>query len=326
MATAVASRFAVLSVDVDDDYSKGKKRPPIQKPLESKPQASKSSKSETNLKKKKKPENVQIQPSKQKKKSNNTSKKKKPSEEQWEEWKQKDSQFVDGNYEEELSQAILLSKIDYEEKKNYYDAMKKANEENKKLNKKNKKTNKAMSLDEFHNSVGSSNSREDSPTVNKKTDKIKEDPEYFDRMKEEIKKEIKKEILKEDLPEKRKIKDSFSQEALTLAQYEDALERRDREIAELKEEMLTLRNDLLNVKTRNKKLCHILANGEMKDKAEVLMEVERLEAVKDELSNEVSRLYAQLEQERSKVRALTGEQKTKDKNKKRTVSSSDTTQ
>lgn len=51
----------------------------------------------------------------------------------------------------------------------------------------------------------------------------------------------------------------------------------------------------------------------MKDKAEVLMEVERLQAVKDELSNEVSNLHALLEQERSKVRALTAEPKSKDK-------------
>ena len=60
MATAVASRFAVLSVDVDDDYSKGKKKSLLQKPPESKPQATKSSKSETNLKKKKKLDNVQV--------------------------------------------------------------------------------------------------------------------------------------------------------------------------------------------------------------------------------------------------------------------------
>lgn len=52
----------------------------------------------------------------------------------------------------------------------------------------------------------------------------------------------------------------------------------------------------------------------VKDKAEVLMEVERLQTVKDELSAEVISLHAQLEQERSKVRALTGnEYKSKDK-------------
>ena len=49
----------------------------------------------------------------------------------------------------------------------------------------------------------------------------------------------------------------------------------------------------------------------MKDKAEVLIEVERLQRMRDELSSEVSNLHALLEQERSKVRALTSDSKNK---------------
>jgi hypothetical protein len=49
----------------------------------------------------------------------------------------------------------------------------------------------------------------------------------------------------------------------------------------------------------------------VKDKAEALFEVDKLRRVKDELSTEVSSLHAQLEQERSKVRALTSDSKTK---------------
>lgn len=49
----------------------------------------------------------------------------------------------------------------------------------------------------------------------------------------------------------------------------------------------------------------------MKDKAEALFEVDKLQRVKDELSTEVSSLHAQLEQERSKVRALTSDCKNK---------------
>lgn len=52
----------------------------------------------------------------------------------------------------------------------------------------------------------------------------------------------------------------------------------------------------------------------MKDKADVLMELERLNNVKNELTDEVTKLHALLEQERSKVAALTSEsQKVKDK-------------
>jgi hypothetical protein len=49
----------------------------------------------------------------------------------------------------------------------------------------------------------------------------------------------------------------------------------------------------------------------VKDKAEALFEVEKLRRVKDELSTEVSSLHAQLEQERSKVRALSIDSKSK---------------
>lgn len=51
----------------------------------------------------------------------------------------------------------------------------------------------------------------------------------------------------------------------------------------------------------------------MRDKAEVLLEVERLTKVQAELTAEVTRLHELLEQERSKVGALTHEPKHKDK-------------
>lgn len=52
----------------------------------------------------------------------------------------------------------------------------------------------------------------------------------------------------------------------------------------------------------------------VKDKADVLMELERLNNVKNELTDEVAKLHVLLEQERSKVAALTSEsQKVKDK-------------
>lgn len=71
------------------------------------------------------------------------------------------SQFVDGHYEDDLQQAMLLSKLDYEEKQEYYDQVKKTSEEEKKNTaKKHKKSNKAqpMSLSQF-NQMGENNSQ-----------------------------------------------------------------------------------------------------------------------------------------------------------------------
>jgi regulator of replication initiation timing len=56
----------------------------------------------------------------------------------------------------------------------------------------------------------------------------------------------------------------FIQEAITIAQFEDTLEERNKEIRSLKEEVVKLKEELHNVKTRNKKLCNILALGESK--------------------------------------------------------------
>lgn len=53
----------------------------------------------------------------------------------------------------------------------------------------------------------------------------------------------------------------------------------------------------------------------VKDKADVLIELERLNGVKNELTDEVTRLHGLLEQERSKVAALTSELQHKHKDK-----------
>lgn len=53
----------------------------------------------------------------------------------------------------------------------------------------------------------------------------------------------------------------------------------------------------------------------MKDKADVLVELQRLNGVKNELTEEVTRLHGLLEQERSKVAALTAESQHKHKDK-----------
>lgn len=56
---------------------------------------------------------------------------------------------------------------------------------------------------------------------------------------------------------------------------------------------------------------YFIVHFAVKEKAEVLIEVDRLQMMRDELSSEVSSLHAQLEQERSKVHALTAENKNK---------------
>ncbi|XP_018088738.1 G kinase-anchoring protein 1-B isoform X1 [Xenopus laevis] len=62
------------------------------------------------------------------------------------------------------------------------------------------------------------------------------------------------------------------------------------------------------VKARNSQLLKMLQEGEMKDKAEILLQVDELLSIKNELTLQVTTLHAALEQERSKVKVLQAEQ------------------
>jgi septal ring factor EnvC (AmiA/AmiB activator) len=49
---------------------------------------------------------------------------------------------------------------------------------------------------------------------------------------------------------------------VTLAQFQNVLEKRNKEIAALEESVAKLEFELSNVKARNSKLCAMLAQGE----------------------------------------------------------------
>ncbi|KAJ8718468.1 hypothetical protein PYW08_002705 [Mythimna loreyi] len=294
-ALVVQSRFAGLKIE-DDDYTpndnqKAKKQSKINNVKKTEPP--------------KKTKTVVTKPQTAPKKKK--SKQQPVSADQWEQWKQKDEEMVDGNFETELQQAILLSKLDFEEKKDIYKQSKKDSEIEKKVieqsakagSKKQKKKN-VMSLDQFNDmmNIGEDsnmkfNHIEDQQEDTKSPDK---DTEFFER----VKTETKNELLKDKIYDRVKNRQPASDEIITRVQFADALERKDREIAALKEEVVTLKHELYTVKSRNKKLCNILGQGEMKDKAEVLIEVERLRSVQAELTAEIASLHTDLEKERSK--------------------------
>lgn len=230
---------------------------------------------------------------------------------QWEQWKQKDTMAVEETFEQELHQAILLSKLAYEEQ--LVSAAK--NEKEQETKKSGKKSKKAtMSLEEF-NSMGTSATSSTVITTEPVDNKSKEiDAEFFERVEKETKEEItkgkEKDMLKARL---NKIDDD-----ITSAQLRVEIEKRDEIIGQLKTEVHTLKEELTQVKERNKKLYQILSHGEMKDKASVLAEVAKLQEIRDELTSEVASLHAQLEQERSKTRTSSADLKTsKQTNKKR---------
>lgn len=161
------------------------------------------------------------------------------------------------------------------------------------------------------------------------------DAEFFDRVEKETKEEISKGKEKDMLKARlNKIDDD-----ITSVQLRVEIEKRDEIIAQLRSEVHTLKEELTQVKERNKKLYQILSHGEseyyislsksvlfshisnkyksvicdyplVKDKASVLAEVAKLQEIRDELTSEVTSLHAQLEQERSKTRTSSADVKT----------------
>ncbi|XP_034242651.1 G kinase-anchoring protein 1-like [Thrips palmi] len=314
----VASRFSVLKIEGEDQpKTPVKKRVEKSKTDGKKPNPSQNKAAGGPAKNNKKPGAAQNGQSTNSKGKGKTSKVKAATAEQWEEWKQKDAKYVDENYEGELQEAILQSKLEFEQNKDFYERTKKELEAEKKLASVagKKKKSKAMSLDEFNNmQENSENGIEQEPCENGAA--AVDDPEFFNKIKEEAKEVIKREQMKRKIKER----EPFLDEAISIAQYQVKLEERDAEIASLKEELAQVKEDLLKVKSRNKKLCSIIGQSEVKDKAEILVQLDKLQVVKDELTAEVANLHVQLEQERSKVHALSATDGKGKGNKKRTAS------
>ncbi|XP_072938377.1 G kinase-anchoring protein 1-like [Epargyreus clarus] len=288
----VQSRFAGLKIEDDDyppnDNEKSKKNKPTENKRVEPPKKTK------NNGNKSQPTFMTVQ--KKRKSKGHTA-----SDDQWEMWKQKDEELVDGHYESELQQAIMLSKLDYEEKKDVYKQKKPqpdktAPDTPRAGNKKPKKKN-VMSLDQFNDMVDGEeakcNNHVESPKEQKPPEK---DTQFFERVKDITKNTV----LKDKMNDRVKNRLSVSDETITRVKFADALEKKDKEIAELKEEISSLKQELLTVKSRNKKLYNILGHGEMKDKAEILVEVERLRTEQAELTAELASLHTDLEKERSK--------------------------
>ncbi|XP_076249517.1 uncharacterized protein LOC143188894 isoform X2 [Calliopsis andreniformis] len=248
MATAVPSRFAVLSID-DDDCKPKKTQKTVAAPKAS--QKTKNDKAKQQQQPKK--DDKKKQNKKKKKNSNNAES------QQWEQWKQKDIMAVEETFEQDLHQAILLSKLAYEEQLVSTAKSDKEQESNKKSEKKSKKA--TMSLEEF-NSMGSTPVQNNTvlpPPENEETKSKEIDAEFFNRVDKETKEEItkakEKDILKARL---NKLDDD-----ITAAQLRVEVEKRDETITELRTQVENLKEELTQVKERNKKLYGILLHGEI---------------------------------------------------------------
>nr|XP_031532433.1 kinesin-like protein KIF27 isoform X3 [Vicugna pacos] len=188
-------------------------------------------------------------------------------EENWQEWRQKDEQLTSEMFEADLEKALLLSKLEYEEHKKEYENAENTSTQSKVINKKDKRK---------------THQGKDKPLTVSLKEFQSED--HNSKKTEDV-------VLKDGRIERLKLE----------------LERKDAEIQKLKNVITQWEAKYKEVKARNAQLLKMLQEGEMKDKAEILLQVDESQSIKNELTVQVTSLHAALEQERSKVKVLQAE-------------------
>ncbi|XP_030214951.1 G kinase-anchoring protein 1 isoform X2 [Gadus morhua] len=138
-----------------------------------------------------------------------------------------------------------------------------------------------------------------------------QDERFFNKLEDDVSKIVQREKRQEQYST------SPAQEANNSTEHEpdpraeqlmDDLEKKDQEIEKLKTTISQWEVKYKEVKARNAQLLKMLQQGEMKDKAEILLHVDELLNIKEELSSQVTLLHAALEQEKSKVKGLQTDQ------------------
>uniref|UniRef100_A0A671T224 G kinase-anchoring protein 1-like n=1 Tax=Sinocyclocheilus anshuiensis TaxID=1608454 RepID=A0A671T224_9TELE len=207
--------------------------------------------------------------------------------ESWQEWKQRDAQLTCDLYEAALEKALMLSKLEFDQHKKDAERTETASPKAKAGGKKDRKKNQqgkdkrvTVSLKDFQQEGGVDQ-------LSKKPDREPVNPElredkFFNQLEDDVSRIVQRDKHREQYS------NSAGHEVNTSSEQE---QERYKE-----------------VKARNAQLLKMLQQGEMKDKAEILLQVEELQNIKEELSSQVTQLHTSLEQERSKVKGLQSEQ------------------
>ncbi|GFO04972.1 G kinase-anchoring protein 1 [Plakobranchus ocellatus] len=237
----------------------------------------------------------------------------------WDQWKAHDMEVVEEKFKDDLAQALLQSRLEEERKQQEEKAQRERIEagleppptrEGRKK-KKQKEKPQPMSLEQFkqlpkEKPVGSDDSDEEprqpqAPPIQTRVPVTEQDPQFFSSVDNDAQHIVRHEKIQEEY------RKQYASDNAVVAKLKNDIEQRDQQLAELKSNMDNMESELKQVKKRNKQLCVILAQGEMKDKAQVLLQVDELTVVKDELTEQITNLTAELEKEKSKNRSLKAE-------------------
>uniref|UniRef100_A0A182X9A2 Enn protein n=1 Tax=Anopheles quadriannulatus TaxID=34691 RepID=A0A182X9A2_ANOQN len=294
MFTVVPSRFSGLKIEDDDDgFRKPKQKsrsnanskpkttttttPPVKTaaapPPQSQPQA-------------KKPK-----PKSQKTKNSSDAVQK----EQWSKWQEKDTELVEKSYMNDLEQALLLSKLDFEANKTKYNQQEKESKASK------DKKPKTLSLQEFQEKVSKElNEKQQQKKRQQEEAEYNRNYTFFEQIDLETKQILNKEQLK-TLLQQNNANSAKARESKGKTDDLPAVEQPASELDLLKEENATLKEEITVLRDRYKKVVAMLKNGEMKEKTELMIEIEKLRKVQEDMTAEMTALYGQLEQAKSRT-------------------------
>ncbi|XP_055863976.1 G kinase-anchoring protein 1-like isoform X1 [Biomphalaria glabrata] len=238
----------------------------------------------------------------------------------WDQWREHDKELVEEQFKDDLAAALLQSRLDAEKQNQEKQKQKERieagievpNTREGRKKKKQREKPQAMSLEQFKqlppekpvNSDSEAedlNSKSSTPPVQTRVPPTQQDPTFFNSIEDDAEQILQHEKIQEQY------KKQFASDSVIVAKLKNDLEKKDKQLVELKKQIESMEEELKQVKKRNKQFCVILGQGEMKDKAQVLLQVDELTLVKDELTEQVSTLTAELEKEKSKNHALKAE-------------------
>ncbi|XP_055638280.1 G kinase-anchoring protein 1-A-like [Toxorhynchites rutilus septentrionalis] len=297
MVTIVPSRFAGLRIEDDDDDcakpSRNQKNTSSQK-------HSQSTSTGKHIQAGNQQNRKALKPKKPRKPVNEEAQNK-----QWSQWQEKDTEIVDTHYEKDLEQAVLLSKLDFEANKTKYLKA----EQEVKQNSKSKKS-RPLSLQQFQTKIDKDISEKEVQKQRKEEEvEYNKKFSFFEQINRETKQIIQKEQIKSLVANREYCPESSSP---TENGNSENASPEACELDQLRAENAALRAELEALRVRHKKICSVLKTGEMKDKTELLLEIEKLKKAREDTAAEMTALYEQLEQEKSKIGG-SGQEKGKEK-------------
>ncbi|XP_013371452.1 PREDICTED: G kinase-anchoring protein 1 isoform X2 [Chinchilla lanigera] len=212
-------------------------------------------------------------------------------EENWQEWRQRDEQEYE-NTENASTQSKVIHKKD------------------KRKNHQGRDKPLTVSLKDFQSEDHISKKTEELSS----SQTLSHDGGFFNRLEDDVHKILIQEKRREQLTEYNGTDNCTAHEHKEVVLKDGRierlkleLERKDAEIQKLKNVITQWEAKYKEVKARNAQLLKMLQEGEMKDKAEILLQVDESQSIKNELTIQVTSLHAALEQERSKVKVLQAE-------------------